>query len=99
VAAPAIITLSEKIAGRVTALARGEMIRRAAFCSNVLTANEVTSMAVSDFSRTGRNATSSVSRLVNMATRTAIKAITNQGKGVKPVSRYRVYPPIMTSSP
>ncbi len=64
-------------------LARGEMINRAPFCSRVLTAKEVISMAVNDFSRTGRKATNSVNRLVNMATTTARTATTNQGSGVK----------------
>src|SRR3990172_2996048 len=51
---PAIMTLVWKICGKVTARARGEMISRAPFCRMVLTAKEVISMAVSDFSRTGR---------------------------------------------
>ncbi len=84
---PAIITLVWKSCGRVTARARGEMISRAAFCSRVLTANEVISMAVRDFSRTGRKATSSVNRLVSMATTIARRPTTSQGRGVKVVSR------------
>src|SRR4030067_645726 len=87
---PAIMTLVWKICGSVTARARGEMISKAAFCSKVLTAKEVINMAVRDFSRTGRKATNSVNRLVNMATTTAKTATDSQGRGVKPVSRYSV---------
>ena len=46
--------------GRGTPFARGEMMSSAAFCSRVLTAKEVISMAVGECSRTGRKATRSV---------------------------------------
>jgi hypothetical protein len=87
---PAIITLVWKICGRFTARARGEMISKAEFWSSVLTAKEVINMAVRDFSRTGRKATSSVNRLVNIAMITATSATNSQGKGVKPASKYMV---------
>ena len=64
-------------AGTSTARARGETNSNAEFCSKVLTANEVTSMAFSDSDRIGRNAMRSVSTLASAAANTAATAIAN----------------------
>jgi hypothetical protein len=54
---PANSTVCEKKSGSGTLRGRGEMNRRAAFCRMVEKANEVMRTAVTDFERTGRNAT------------------------------------------
>ena len=54
---PPISTVCEKRSGSGTTRGRGEMKSSAAFCSRVEKANEVISTAVTDFARTGRNAT------------------------------------------
>jgi len=54
------VSVWEKNGGSGTARARGDMVISTTFCKKTLTANEVTSMAVSDLVRTGRKATSSV---------------------------------------
>ena len=57
VTTPAIRIVSEKTSGSGTLRGRGEISSSAAFCSSVENANEVISTAVTDFARTGLNAT------------------------------------------
>ena len=87
---PAIITLVWKSSGRVIARALGEMASSAVFCSKVLTAKEVIRIAVSDLSRTGRKATSSVKRLVTIPATIASKPTASHGSEVNAVSRYMI---------
>src|SRR5699024_9388470 len=94
---PRLIVLWNHV-GTSTARARGETNTSAAFCSSVLTANEVMSIAFIELERTGRNATRSVATLANPATTTAEMSRKMSGRKV-PCSRYHVYPATMMSSP
>ena len=84
VTTPAKLTVRENSSGKGTLRGRGEMKRRAAFWSRVEKAKEVMSTAVTDFARTGRNATWSVAMPVRIAASTAAAAMTSHGRGVPP---------------